>query len=45
MILPMKFKLEHRRQLQQNPMRLSVTLGTSVYSENYGQLEGSIFWH
>jgi hypothetical protein len=40
-----EFKLEHRRKLQQNPMRLSVTLGSSVYSENYGQLEGSIFWH
>jgi hypothetical protein len=40
-----EFKLEHRRQLQQNPMRLSVTLGSSVYSENYGQIEGSIFWH
>ncbi len=40
-----EIKLEHRRKLENNPMRLSVTLGSSVYSESYGQLEGSIFWH
>jgi hypothetical protein len=43
-VVAYEFKLEHRRQLQENPMRLSVTLGSNVYSENYGQLEGAIFW-
>ena len=39
-----EIKIEHRRKLKQNPIKASITLGRSVYAENYGQLEASIFW-
>ena len=36
--------LEHRRNVNQYPVRMSLTFGNNVYSENYGQFEASIFW-
>ena len=39
-----EFKLEHRRNVNQQPIRMSLTIGRNVYSENYSQLEASIFW-
>lgn len=36
--------LEHRRNFKQRPIRVSLTLGSNVYSESYGQLKASMFW-
>jgi hypothetical protein len=36
--------LEHRRNFNQHPIRMSFTMGSNVYSENYSQINVSIFW-
>ena len=39
-----EIKLEHRRNVNRHPIRMSLTVGSNVYSENFSQLEASIFW-